>query len=164
MATVEFDVITLHQDQRLRRSLFLTGFGVALAWEAQLVCDILILSLTLRRAYTYHHTVGLESPSLLRTMFRDGAVYFGMICLVNLANIVMLHAMSVFPSSLGLRTPMDSQIITAGSLAWVACAISVTMISRLMLNLHDAANRQLETVTTLSGELETIQFRHVDQV
>ncbi|KAJ7887190.1 hypothetical protein B0H13DRAFT_1888905 [Mycena leptocephala] len=51
-----------------------------------------------------------------------------MIALVNLANIIMLY------------------IITAGSLAWVACSISVTMISRLMLNLHDTANHQLETV------------------
>ncbi|KAF7354124.1 hypothetical protein MVEN_01099800 [Mycena venus] len=118
--------------------------GVALAWEGQLVCDILILGLTLRRAYTYHHTVGLESPSLLRTMFRDGAVYFGMICVVNIVNIVMLYS---------------GDIITAGSLAWVACCVSVTMISRLMLNLHDAANQQLDVGTSINHEHETIQFR-----
>ncbi|KAJ6574207.1 hypothetical protein B0H19DRAFT_1371375 [Mycena capillaripes] len=80
--------------------------GVALAWEGQLVCDILILGLTLRRAYTYHSTFGLGSPSLLQTMFRDGAVYFGMICLVNIANIAMLYAMSVLPLPLR-RTPTD---------------------------------------------------------
>ncbi|KAJ7494817.1 hypothetical protein B0H11DRAFT_2003499 [Mycena galericulata] len=120
------------------------AFRVALAWEGQLVCDILILGLTLRRAYIYHHTVGLESPSLLRTMFRDGAVYFGMICLVNMANIVMLYS---------------GDIITAGSLAWVACSISVTMISRMMLNLHDEANRPLQIGTSLSDEQESIQFR-----
>ncbi|KAJ7884513.1 hypothetical protein B0H13DRAFT_1889927 [Mycena leptocephala] len=66
--------------------------GVALAWEAQLVCDMLILGLTLHRAWTYHRSVGLGSASLLRTMSRDGAVYFGMICLVNLSNIVMLYS------------------------------------------------------------------------
>ncbi|KAJ6507045.1 hypothetical protein C8R45DRAFT_971375 [Mycena sanguinolenta] len=51
--------------------------GMAAAWEAQLFCDILILGLTLRRAYTYHLAVGLGSRSLLGRMVRDGAVYFG---------------------------------------------------------------------------------------
>ncbi|KAJ6524298.1 hypothetical protein DFH09DRAFT_1329580 [Mycena vulgaris] len=67
-----------HPFNGLPRHHVLTSLtGVALAWEGQLVCDILILSLALRRAYTYHQIVGLESPSRLRTMFRDGAVYFG---------------------------------------------------------------------------------------
>ncbi|KAJ7744762.1 hypothetical protein DFH07DRAFT_963607 [Mycena maculata] len=99
--------------------------GVAAAWEAQLICDVIILGLTLRRALTYHRTVGLGSGSLLPIMVRDGAVYFGMMCTVNLANIVMLHS---------------GDPLTAGTLAWFASAISVTMVSRLMLNLHDAAN------------------------
>ncbi|KAJ7633308.1 hypothetical protein B0H17DRAFT_1108102 [Mycena rosella] len=116
---------------------------VAAAWEAQLVCDILILGLTLRRAYTYHRTVGLRSGSLLPIMVRDGAVYFGMICLVNLANIVMLYA---------------GDIITAGSLAWFASAISVTMISRLMLNLHDAARGSSRNGVFTDHEMEPIRF------
>ncbi|KAJ7473080.1 hypothetical protein B0H11DRAFT_2037235, partial [Mycena galericulata] len=100
--------------------------GVAVAWEAQLVYDIFILCLTLRRAVTYHRSVGLSSGSLLPLMFRDGKL----ICTVNLANIVMLY------------------IITAGSLAWFASAISVTMISRLMLNLHDAAKGTFSLMST----------------
>ncbi|KAJ7785578.1 hypothetical protein B0H14DRAFT_2957998 [Mycena olivaceomarginata] len=95
--------------------------------QAQLVCDILILGITLRRAYTYHNHLGLRSPSLLRTMFRDG------------------------------------DIITAGSLAWFACSISATMISRLMLNLHDASNRQID-FQPLSVELEPIRFRDGDRL
>jgi hypothetical protein len=38
----------------------------------RLVCDMLILGLTLHRAWTYHRSVGLGSASLLRTMSRDG--------------------------------------------------------------------------------------------
>jgi len=120
---------------------------VALAWEAQFVCDIIILSLTLRRAYTYNHSVGLKAPSLLRTMFRDGAVYFGMIGLVNLANIMTIYS---------------GDIIMAGSMAWFACSISMTMISRLMLNLHESANRPFES-SVLCGEMEPIQFRHTER-
>jgi len=68
---------------------------VAAAWEGQLICDILILALTLRRAFTDHRAGGLESGSLLRMMVRDGALYFAMICMVNLANIIQLYV-SIF--------------------------------------------------------------------
>ncbi|KAJ7105161.1 hypothetical protein C8R44DRAFT_806750 [Mycena epipterygia] len=115
----------------------------AAAWEAKLVGDILILGLTLRRAFTYHRSVGLGSGTLLRVMVRDGAVYFGVICLVNLANIIVLYT---------------GDIITAGSLTWCASAISVTMISRLTLNLHDAANGTSQYDS--DHELESMQFRH----
>ncbi|KAJ7693004.1 hypothetical protein B0H17DRAFT_1330575 [Mycena rosella] len=108
---------------------------MAFAWEAQLVCDILILGLTLHRTYTYNLVVGPGSRSLLGTMVRDGAAYFAMIGLVNLANILMLYT---------------GDIITAGSLAWFASTISVTMITRLMLNLHDAANGSNWTTPTLN--------------
>ncbi|KAJ7824974.1 hypothetical protein B0H14DRAFT_2821875 [Mycena olivaceomarginata] len=121
---------------------------VALAWEAQLLCDILILGLTVRRAYTYNRELGLMAPSLLRTMFRDGAVYFGMICLVNLANIVMLYL---------------GDMIISGSLAWFACCISATMISRLMLNLHDASNRRSDVQALSDVEIETIQSHDADR-
>ncbi|KAJ7098969.1 hypothetical protein C8R44DRAFT_988742 [Mycena epipterygia] len=128
---------------------------VAAAWEAQFVCDVLILGLTLRRAYTYHRTVGLRSGSLLSITVRDGAVYFGMICLLNLANIGMLYI---------------GDIITAGSLAWLASSISVTMVSRLTLNLHDAAARD-SVMETFDGserapdrELEAMRFRRSGSV
>ncbi|KAF8175931.1 hypothetical protein K438DRAFT_83497 [Mycena galopus ATCC 62051] len=87
-------------------------------------------SLTLRRAHTYHRSIGLRSQSLLGTMVRDGAVYFGMICVVNMANIFMLYY---------------GDIVTAGSLAWVASSISVTMISRLILNIHKATSADVVT-------------------
>ncbi|KAJ7501217.1 hypothetical protein B0H11DRAFT_756494 [Mycena galericulata] len=121
----------------------------AVAWEALLICDILILCLTLRRAVTYHRSVGLSSGSLLPIMVRDGALYFGVICAMNLANIIMYYS---------------GDIITAGSLAWFATAISVTMISRLMLNLHDAANGDFPLTFTAQydhpeHELDPIQFR-----
>ncbi|KAJ7501242.1 hypothetical protein B0H11DRAFT_1908548 [Mycena galericulata] len=113
----------------------------AAAWDAQLICDILILCLTLRRAVTYHRTVGLTSGSLLAKMVRDGKV----ICAVNVANIVMLYKHLILP-----RT---SPVI-----------ISVTMISRLMLNLHDAANGSFSLTSTAQydrpvHELSSIRFR-----
>ncbi|KAJ7473113.1 hypothetical protein B0H11DRAFT_2282631 [Mycena galericulata] len=125
----------------------------AAAWEAQLVCDILILCLTLRRAVTYHRSVGLGSGSLLPIMVRDGKgllAAYRIICAVNVANIVMLYS---------------GDILTASSLAWFSSVISVTMISRLMLNLHDAASGSFSLTFTAQydrqeheRELDTIQF------
>ncbi|KAJ7501248.1 hypothetical protein B0H11DRAFT_2225064 [Mycena galericulata] len=64
-------------------------------------------------------------------------VAYRVICAVNVANIVMLYS---------------GNIITAGSLTWFASAISVTMISRLMLNLHDAANGSFSLTSTAQYE------------
>ncbi|KAJ7473085.1 hypothetical protein B0H11DRAFT_1918951 [Mycena galericulata] len=95
------------------------------------------------KPFTYHRSVGLRSNSLLPIMVRD---VYRVICAVILANIIMYY------------------IITAGSLAWVATTISVTMISRLMLNLHDAASGVFSLTFTAQcdqpeHELDAIQFR-----
>ncbi|KAJ7779404.1 hypothetical protein DFH07DRAFT_950466 [Mycena maculata] len=131
-------IITL-REQALRESIII--FSVAGAWEAQLSCDILIIGLTLRRAYTYNKAVGSASRgSLLKTMVPR------ILCLVNLANILMIYY---------------GDIVTAGSLAWFASTISVTLISRLMLNLHVAANGNWTTATmnTRDREAGLISFR-----
>ncbi|KAJ7309418.1 hypothetical protein DFH08DRAFT_899315 [Mycena albidolilacea] len=81
-------------------------------------------------------------------MFRDGAVYFGMVALVNLANIIAIYT---------------GDVITSGSMAWFACSISATMISRLMLNLHNANNREYGFEPS-SVEMEPIRFRDEDRL
>ncbi|KAJ7122090.1 hypothetical protein C8R44DRAFT_981379 [Mycena epipterygia] len=126
--------------QAIRESL-----GYALPWEGMLIYDILLLGLTLRRAYTEHRTGGLASGLLLTIMVRDGALYFAMIGSANIANIVMEYS---------------GDILTADSLAWFASAISATMLSRLMLNLHDAAHRNSTDATQATDhECGPIQFR-----
>ncbi|KAJ7808806.1 hypothetical protein B0H14DRAFT_2868829 [Mycena olivaceomarginata] len=85
--------------------------------EAQLAGDVLLLAFTLWRGYTQTRDVELPSGSLWRVLVRDGTV----ICLANLANILMYY------------------INTATSLSGFTASLSVTMICRLMLNLHEAA-------------------------
>ncbi|KAJ7464637.1 hypothetical protein FB451DRAFT_1264145 [Mycena latifolia] len=51
-------------------------------------------------------------------------MYFGVICLANLANILMYYF---------------GDLNTASSLSALTMSLSVTMICRLMLNLHKAA-------------------------
>ncbi|KAJ7897689.1 hypothetical protein B0H14DRAFT_2676532 [Mycena olivaceomarginata] len=99
---------------------------MATAWEALLVGDIIVMGLTLWRAYTFNRTVGLATGSLLGVLVRD-------------ANIILFYT------------------LMAASLAKFACAISVTMASRLILNLQDAANGdslQASVVPLIDMQLE----------
>ncbi|KAJ7803871.1 hypothetical protein B0H13DRAFT_2388729 [Mycena leptocephala] len=54
---------------------------MATAWEALLVGDIIVMGLTLWRAYTLNRTIGLGTGSLLGVLVRDGVAYFGFVLL-----------------------------------------------------------------------------------
>ncbi|KAJ7323273.1 hypothetical protein DFH08DRAFT_350245 [Mycena albidolilacea] len=114
---------------------------MAAAWTGELAGDILVIGLTLYRSYTQRRNGVSFAGSLGRIMIRDGVVYFGIICLVNMANILMFYF---------------GDIYTSNSLSWFTTAISVAMISRLMLNLHVAATGEIGMVTDM--EVETVRF------
>ncbi|KAJ6522708.1 hypothetical protein B0H19DRAFT_1386577 [Mycena capillaripes] len=61
-------------------------------WEATLGCDILVFALTVRRAYIERHTSPLYSGSLINSMATDGSMYFGIIVLATLANLLTFYA------------------------------------------------------------------------
>ncbi|KAJ7478412.1 hypothetical protein FB451DRAFT_1396193 [Mycena latifolia] len=101
-----------------------TSARLAGAWEAQLAGDVLLLVFTLYHGFTRSRNEIFRPGSLWHVLVRDGAMYFGIICLANLANIPHIN--------------------TGSSLSSFAAALSVTMICRLLLNLHDAAAIQPE--------------------
>ncbi|KAJ7603105.1 hypothetical protein B0H17DRAFT_1189875 [Mycena rosella] len=98
---------------------------MAAAWEAELACNVLILGLTMYRAWQQTRDGLLPDGSLWTIMMRDGAMYFAVICLVNLANILMFYLGDVNMNA---------------SLAWFTAMISVVMITRLTLNLRAVAS------------------------
>ncbi|KAJ7773876.1 hypothetical protein B0H16DRAFT_1880398 [Mycena metata] len=108
-----------------------TAYRIAAGWEALFLLDSIIFGLTIYNAYinrkrTVSNDLRLNtSLSLHQVIIRDGALYFGMVALANLANISTYY----LP---GLLLP--------GTFATFANAITVTMVSRLMLNLHSSAN------------------------
>ncbi|KAJ6505842.1 hypothetical protein C8R47DRAFT_1209788 [Mycena vitilis] len=70
----------------LKMELFL--LEMAGAWEAQLLCDVIVFVFTVIRSYREP----FKTPSsLLNHMARDGALYFAVLALVNLANILMFY-------------------------------------------------------------------------
>ncbi|KAG2358143.1 hypothetical protein BDR07DRAFT_307279 [Suillus spraguei] len=97
---------------------------LGIAWAAEMVFELLIFILIV---YRICKTRGLLRLSLVTRrnivdiIFHNGVMYFGAMTLVNLPNILMFYSGSV---------------ATRGTLATLTSCLSVTLISRLMLNLH----------------------------
>ncbi|KAK0219918.1 hypothetical protein IW262DRAFT_989063 [Armillaria fumosa] len=99
-----------------------TAIRIASAWEALFIYDTIIFSFTLFK--TYKERRNHITPDILSLILRDGAIYFAVMAFANLFNILTFYLAPPF-----LR----------GSLSSFASCISVTMMSRLMLNLHQTA-------------------------
>lgn len=107
-----------------------------IAWLAILAFELIIFVLTIRRTCKSRGLLPLRlvgRRNLLDVMFHDGAIYFGAMTLCNVPNIVMYYFGSgVFRGTLGLAT-------------FTGC-MSVTLISRLMLNLHKSIDSGIFSV------------------
>ncbi|KAG1811821.1 uncharacterized protein BJ212DRAFT_492807 [Suillus subaureus] len=103
-----------------------TSIRHGMAWVAMLIYELFIFVLTVIKTCK---TRGLPRFSLisrkdiLDVIFHDGVMYFAGMSLVNLPNIL---------------TYFCGSDITRGSLSTFTSCISVTLISRLMLNLHES--------------------------
>ncbi|KAJ6534113.1 hypothetical protein B0H19DRAFT_1185295 [Mycena capillaripes] len=105
--------------------------GVAGAWEALLAADLLCLGLTLYRGYArIHDGAVLPNGSLWQVLVCDGDI----VCLANGANILMYY----ISDGLGLFT----------------LAVSVTVVCRLMLNLHEAASKTSDSAFAGPGSIQ----------
>ncbi|KAL4073414.1 hypothetical protein J3A83DRAFT_4370705 [Scleroderma citrinum] len=107
----------------------------AITWSGQLAFDVIVLTMTLWRSLRIRKW---GNRALLDVLIRDGVLYFVVMCVANVGNITAL---------LVCRT-------ATGKVAMVGFtnSISVTMISRLMLNLRDpeiTASSRLITPTNL---------------
>ncbi|KAF7350147.1 hypothetical protein MVEN_01317100 [Mycena venus] len=101
--------------------------GLAAAWAGMGVFDCTIFMLTLYRALSRRHAPGLD---LVTVLLRDGSIYFAIIVVVNLSNILTFVLAGSY--SRGVPTTL-------------ANVISSIMISRLMFNLRDPS------LSTMSG-------------
>jgi len=102
-----------------------TSYRFAGSWEGLFAFDSAIFGLTIMYAVSAHRW-GVRRYSLPTVVVRDGAMYFGLMALSNLANIATYYLVEYWP-------------FLPGALATFANCMSVTMISRLILNLHEHA-------------------------
>ncbi|KAG1722773.1 hypothetical protein EDB19DRAFT_1834881 [Suillus lakei] len=100
--------------------------GLGLAWLAELIFELLVFILIVYRICKTRGLLRLSlvtRRNLIDIIFLDGAMYFGAMALVNIPNILMYY----------VEFPDD--------------CISVTLISRLMLNLHKSINAGIFSIT-----------------
>ncbi|KIM64918.1 hypothetical protein SCLCIDRAFT_1213027 [Scleroderma citrinum Foug A] len=92
---------------------------LAIAWSGQLAFDAIVLSMTLWRSLRIRK---LGNHALLDVLIRDGFLYFSVMCVANVGNIIALLMCNTATTKVAFATFTNS--------------ISVTLISRLMLNLR----------------------------
>ncbi|KAJ3714561.1 hypothetical protein DFJ43DRAFT_880065 [Lentinula guzmanii] len=119
-----------------------TSIQVAAAWEALFLYDSMLFLMTLHKAYKTRHELRQERLRipLVVIILRDGSIYFGVMALANLVNISTFYYPDPF-----LR----------GALCTFASSMSVTMMSRLMINLHKIAETGLYTSHITTCQLGT---------
>ncbi|KAF7345333.1 hypothetical protein MSAN_01910200 [Mycena sanguinolenta] len=118
-------------------------------WEAILVCDTLVFVLTARKAFVHWKTIPRYAGSLIERMATDGTMYFGIIVLANLANLLTYYL---------------GDALLSGFLSYFSTNLSLTLISRLMLNLHEAADPWVNNLTLNTRDPETLRFAALSTV
>ncbi|ESK92015.1 hypothetical protein Moror_10299 [Moniliophthora roreri MCA 2997] len=102
-----------------------TSVRIVGIWMVLFAYDTIVFLMTAYRTYRYWRMDRTERENLLSLMFRDGASYFGVMALANMANILTFLLCGPFMS---------------GGLSTFASCISAAMLCRLMLNLHETAH------------------------
>ncbi|KAJ7237567.1 hypothetical protein B0H12DRAFT_1327043 [Mycena haematopus] len=113
---------------------------IAGLWEAMFATDVVFLGLTLYRGRAQSRLLGEGLPpgSLWHVIVRDGVIYYFIICIANLTNIIIYYS-------------IDDSNINAGLSSFTA-ALSMTAACRLMLNLREVASKD-DLTSTVSGSL-----------
>ncbi|PBK94931.1 hypothetical protein ARMGADRAFT_1062460 [Armillaria gallica] len=115
-----------------------TAIRVASAWEALFIYDSMLFAFTFYRAYT-HRT---EKIPLLYLVFRDGSIYYATMALATLSNILTFYLAGVALLLYCITQALTSSIkpYLRGGLSSCASSLSITLMSRLMLNLHQTTD------------------------
>ncbi|TFK83482.1 hypothetical protein K466DRAFT_655206 [Polyporus arcularius HHB13444] len=97
------------------------GLRSAIGWIAMLCLDTTVFMLTLVKTLKMRHEM---RQRLLQVLFRDGAMYYAILVVANVANILTFLAPNIVDSYRGIATTITN-------------ALSTTLISRICLNLRD---------------------------
>ncbi|KAH8804110.1 hypothetical protein DL96DRAFT_1718214 [Flagelloscypha sp. PMI_526] len=141
---------------------------LAIDWEFMFLCDLVVFVLTLVKSYQgMKYVSGLEIIGyipLLSVMMRDGTLYF-----LSVEFLLFLYAVEkkltdhgtraiavVNAANVGVFYLSSSQL--RGSMSTFASSISVTLASRIMLNLHASLAKTMPTIDTELMQTD-IRFR-----
>jgi len=107
---------------------------VAVGWEALFFYDLLLFGMTLLKAYQARYATGprtrmivpFRGMSLFSVVVRDGTIYYGIMSLVNFLNVITFY--------------VTGNSLLRAAFSPIASCMSVTLMSRLMLHLHEIAS------------------------
>ncbi|KAF8876008.1 hypothetical protein BD779DRAFT_178612 [Infundibulicybe gibba] len=117
-----------------------TSRRLVIIWKASFAYDSIIFALTLMRTWRAGRNIEVRAQLPITTLLlRDGAIYFAVMALSNLANILTFYFCGPF-----LR----------GRLSEFSSSISVTMMSRIMLNLHETTGAGIFSTQDYVSRLE----------
>ncbi|KAH8810192.1 hypothetical protein DL96DRAFT_555770 [Flagelloscypha sp. PMI_526] len=122
---------------------------LAIDWEYMFVFDAVVFVLTLVKGYRGMISDRMRSSiqlPLMTTMMKDGTLYFLAITLANAANVGTFYL---------------SEPRLRGTLSTFSSSISVTLASRIMLNLHENHARLAMPSIDISVLRSNIQFQTV---
>ncbi|KIK58809.1 hypothetical protein GYMLUDRAFT_245890 [Collybiopsis luxurians FD-317 M1] len=119
---------------------FMTSVQIAAAWEALFLYDFMLFVMTVLKAYKTHRELRSLRIPLIDIIIRDGSWYFGVMAFANAINISTFYYPSPYARSV---------------LIGFASSMSVTLMSRLMFNLHRAADLGLFASHRTTMQLET---------
>ncbi|KAG5717613.1 hypothetical protein E4T56_gene5451 [Termitomyces sp. T112] len=111
-----------------------TAIHIVVPWEAIFVYDTASFVLVMVKTWKNRVEFSIQRTwvSLQYIIVRDGAIYYVVVALVNLANILTFYFCGPF---------------MRGGLSIFSNAMSSMMMSRLMLNLHKVANSGIYTTS-----------------
>ncbi|KAI0659312.1 hypothetical protein C8Q70DRAFT_1054155 [Cubamyces menziesii] len=126
-----WSIVGQHQNVELRGGCHLeaehmTAVRLAVSWESLFAFDCMVFGLTVYKTFRerYRHRVSSGRHDIISLILRDGAMYFAVMASVNFANTLTFYFL---------------EPLLRGCLSTFASSVSVTMMSRLMLNLHGSA-------------------------
>ncbi|KAJ7638362.1 hypothetical protein FB45DRAFT_902606 [Roridomyces roridus] len=124
---------------------------IAIPWEAVFIYDLMIFSALFYKSMTARREGWTRVP-LLSLLLRDGSIYFVVMASVNLANIL---------------TSYVAEPALVSFLSSFASNLAVTMMSRLMLNLHAIESSGIFSksaiTTSTTPELDTLRTHDLER-
>lgn len=116
------------------------SYRYGVAWVAVFLYELLIFILIIFRTWKTRRCLRLSlfDRKIPDIIFQDGAMYFGAMTLINLPNILTYYCGSD---------------ITRGNLATFTSCMSVTLISRLVLNLHKTTDNGIFSTAIRDNDL-----------
>lgn len=127
------------------------SWRLAAAWSTVMIFDLIVVVMTLVRTIKINRRSG-KKHALTRVLMRDGVVYFGVISLAMLSNII---------------TFLCGSEVTRGSPTTATNVLASVMVSRLMLNLREQGERSATTTLTAgtnSAQMSTTSLRTLTNI